>query len=405
MIQINEDALKAHDINSMYEPAGQHNLNLAFLWPAFGAAMASEMAAAVARQFTNLAVGLDGLPLKEPAWATPHVVALELESVRLRDFSAAARELPAHGCPALVCAPFALHGAAISDLAKGHSLVAALRGAGLTRLFVTDWRSATPDMRHRGIDDYLSDLNVLVDQIGAPVDLIGLCQGGFMALIYAARFPQKVRKLILAAAPVDISAGTSALSGVAAASPLAMFHEIVRLGDGLVPGRRILKLWTPDSVGADDIRQLLQIEEPAGSAAATRLEAVFRDWYAWTLDLPGRFFLEAVEKLYKRNELASGGFVALGQKIDLADMRAPLYLLAARDDELVAPAQLFAAEALVGTAANELRKATAPCRHLGLFMGQRILREVWPGVARWLVEPTIVSPAAVPVRVVAQAHN
>ena len=92
--------------------------------------------------------------------------------------------------------------------------------AGLTRLFVTDWRSATPDMRHRGIDDYLSDLNVLVDQIGAPVDLIGLCQGGFMALIYAARFPQKVRKLILAAAPVDISAGTSALSGVAAAKSI-----------------------------------------------------------------------------------------------------------------------------------------------------------------------------------------
>jgi poly(3-hydroxybutyrate) depolymerase len=387
----------------MYEPAGQHNPKLGFLWPAFGAAMASEMAAAIARQFTNLAMGLEGAPAKQPAWATPHEIALELESVRLRDFSSTAREMPPCGCPTLLCAPFALHGAVISDLAEGHSLVGALRAAGLTRLFVTDWRSATPDMRYRGIDDYLSDLNVLVDHIGAPVDLVGLCQGGFMALIYAARFPQKVRKLILAAAPVDISAGTSALSSVAAASPLAMFHEIVRLGDGLVPGRRVLKLWAPDLVEADDIRLLLQTEEPAGSIAATRLETVFRDWYAFTLDLPGRFFLDAVEKLYKRNELATGGFVALGRKIDLAEMRAPLYLLAARDDELVAPAQLFAAEGLVGTAPHQLRKATAPCRHLGLFMGKRILRDVWPGVVRWLIEPAIDNPEHL--RVAAQALN
>jgi len=383
----------------MYEPAGQQNPNLAFLWPAFAAASASEIAAAVARHFTNLAVGLNGAPAKEPEWATPHALALELESVRLRDFTTHAT-----GFPTLLCAPYALHGAAITDLAAGHSLVAALRGAGLTRLFVTDWRSATPEMRNRGIDDYLADLNVLVDEIGTPVDLVGLCQGGFMALIYAARFPDKVRKLVLAAAPVDISAGTSALSGIAEASPLAMFHELVRLGDGLVPGRRVLKFWAPDSVEADDIRQLLQTEEPAGSDAALRLEAVFREWYAWTLDLPGKFFLDAVEKLYKRNELAAGSFVALGRKIDLAALRAPLYLLAARDDELVAPAQLFAAEHLVGTAPHDLRTATAPCRHLGLFMGRRILQDVWPGVVRWLAEPMFRPLVQVEVRAAARAH-
>jgi pimeloyl-ACP methyl ester carboxylesterase len=33
---------------------------------------------------------------------------------------------------------------------------------------------------------------VLIDELGGKVDLIGLCQGGWMALIYAARFPEKV---------------------------------------------------------------------------------------------------------------------------------------------------------------------------------------------------------------------
>lgn len=374
----------------MYKPAGQHNLALGFLWPALAAASASEFAAAAARHFANLAIGLDGPAAAEPQWATPHAIALELESVRLRDFGTGAVARGGGSVATLLCTPFALHGAVISDLAAGHSLVAALRAAGLTRLFVTDWRSATAEMRHRGLDDYLADLNVLVDEIGAPIDLIGMCQGGVMALVYAARFPAKVRKLVLAGAPIDVAAAPSALSRVAAATPLAVFHEIVRLGDGLMPGRRVLKLWAPDTVETEDVCLLLQTEAPAGSAAASQLEERFRKWYAFTLDLPGRFFLETVEKLYRRNELAGGDLVALGQTIDLSAMRAPLYLLAARDDELVAPAQLLSAERLVGTAAPDLCKATAPCRHLGLFMGKHILRDVWPAVVRWLQEPTAV---------------
>jgi len=70
----------------------------------------------------------------------------------------------------------------------------------------------------------------------------------------------------------------------------------------------------------------------------------------------------------------------------------PMFLLAARDDELVAPAQLFAAEHLVGTPACHIRKALAPCRHVGLFMGKTILDEAWPGIGRWLAEPTRDAP-------------
>jgi len=40
--------------------------------------------------------------------------------------------------------PLALHGSTITDFAPGHSLVAALQGAGMRRVFVTDWRSARP---------------------------------------------------------------------------------------------------------------------------------------------------------------------------------------------------------------------------------------------------------------------
>ena len=259
-------------------------------------------------------------------------------------------------------------------------------------------------MRFLGIDDYLAALNVLVDHIGSPVDLIGLSQGGWMALIYAARFPVKVRKLVLAGSSVDITAAPSALSVLAIESPLVIFHELVRLGDGLVPGRKVLKFWGPESVSAEDVRHLLQTEKPIGSVGFTRLEARFRDWYAWTVDLPGTFFLETVEKLYKRNELATGSLIALGQRIDLATIKAPLFMLAASDDELAAPQQVFAAEHLVGTAAHNLRKAVAPCRHVCLFIGKRTLEDTWPSIARWIREPPITVPEHAEARMIQRVH-
>ncbi len=370
----------------MYEPEGRQYPNLAFLWPAFAAAATSNMAAIAARQFAELAVGVDETPAREPSWATPNTVRLELKTVRLRDFSTAAA-----GVPTLLCAPFALHGAAIADFAIGHSLVGALRQAGLQRVFVTDWRSAEDDMRLLTIDDYLAQLNVLVDDIGAPVDLIGLCQGGWMALVYAARFPQKVRKLVLAGAPVDVGAAASSLSQIADMSPLPWFHELVQIGDGRVPGRKVMKFWGTGTAGSNDARQALQIEEPVDAAAFAEIEARFHAWYAWTLDLPGTFFLEVVEKLYRRNELAAGKFVALGQRVDLKSVAPPIYLLAARDDELVAPPQLFAAEHLVATPPHQVRKAVASGHHVSLFMGKSTLEGFWPGIVRWLREPTAVA--------------
>src|SRR6202162_6380124 len=164
-------------------------------------------------------------------WTTSNTVALELASMRLRNFSTET------GGPAtLICAPYALHNATIADFAPGHSVVEALRQGGLSRVFVTDWRSATPETRYFSIDNCLADLNVAVDELGPRVDMIGLCQGGWLALVYAARFPKKVRRLVLVGAPIDIAAAESQLSRFVADVPLSLFDEFVRLGEGIVDG-------------------------------------------------------------------------------------------------------------------------------------------------------------------------
>jgi poly(3-hydroxybutyrate) depolymerase len=354
--------------------------SIALLWPALAALSVGEMASEFAEQWVRLAgVGEPSPAAAGPAWTTENQVVLELPTMCLRDFSG--RTV---GHPVVICAPFALHQATIADFAPGHSLVAALRAEGLSRLLLTQWRSASAQMQFFSIDTYLSDLNVAVDELGGRADLIGLCQGGWMALMFAARFPGKVGKLVLAGAPIDLSAGESSLSRLATSVPLAVFRDLVRLGGGRILGARALDLWGGQTLTSASIREVLQLPAHLAGSRLADLERSFRDWYARTVDLPGQYYLEVVDWLFKQNLLAQGRFVALGHRIDLGDLRAPLFLLAAPEDELIAPAQVFATARRVGTPACDIRTASAAGPHLSLFLGAETLQRVWPDIARWL---------------------
>jgi hypothetical protein len=95
---------------------------------------------------------------------------------------------------------------------------------------------------------------------------------------HLARFPAKVRKLVLAGAPIDIAAAPSVLSTLADVSPLPVFHELVGLGDGIVPGRKVMKFWGTEAVAAEDMWQVLQTEESIGSDAFAYSLASSRHW-------------------------------------------------------------------------------------------------------------------------------
>jgi poly(3-hydroxyalkanoate) synthetase len=98
----------------------------------------------------------------------------------------------------------------------------------------------------------------------------------------------------------------------------------------------------------------------------------------------GAYYLQVVEHVFKENRLATGRFVALGRRVELSELRCPLFLLAARDEDVVAPEQIFATERRVSCKPRALEKTVAPGGHLGLFMGRETLAHTWPDIARWL---------------------
>ncbi len=227
-----------------------------------------------------------------------------------------------------------------ADFAPGHSLAQILAEADAGSVVLTFWKSATAEMRGYGIDAYLSDLNVAIDDLGARASLVGLCQGGWLAAAYAARFPGKIAKLVLAGAPIDPGAAESRITRALAAVPPTMVESLVAMTGGRISGALSLALWSQRMEDEYSAEAALQC---AGDSA---LNERFHAWNARTVDLPGVYFIQAAEWLFRENRLARGCFPALGRPARLPNIEAPMFVLAAADDEIVALPQAVAAKSL-----------------------------------------------------------
>lgn len=328
--------------------------------------------------FTAEAYRLDhGL---KPKWITSNKVAMDLSTMRLRDFSESDK-----GVPVIIDAPFAGHSATIADYAPGQSLVRTLLDSGVKHLYVASWKSATDEMKDFTIDTYLTDLNLAVDEVGGEVHLIGLCQGGWMSAAYAARFPGKVRSLTLAGSPIDTSVGEGVVKEMALALPMSFYREMVALGGGRMLGKFMLAGWKNMHPAEQYVDKYLNLFKNLHDEVYIERAEDFARWYEYTMDLPGPYYLQAVEWLFKENRLAKGEFVVLDHTLSLKDITIPVYLLAGEEDDITPPEQVLAAEKLVGTPKELIEKKVVPGGHIGLFMGHKTLATVWPEIARWIL--------------------
>ena len=313
-----------------------------------------------------------------PVLATPNQVRLDLRTMVLRDYGKPG------GIPTLVDAPHAGHTAVIADYHDGQSLVQTLLANGVGHVALTDWKSATDDMKDLEIDNYLAELVVAIDDLGGRVNLVGLCQGGWVAAMIAARFPEKVNALVLAGAPIDTDAGDGPIKRMAHQSPISFYEELVALGGGLMKGKFMLQGWKNMNPGQHYIQEHIDLYENIDDPVYLAKEETFNRWYENPIDLPGRWYLQVIEQLFKENRLAKGEFIGLGRKLDLRNITCSTYLLAGAADDITTPEQVLDAAKYLGTPKDRIVQETAPGGHIGLFMGARTLKEHWPRIARWI---------------------
>ena len=278
-----------------------------------------------------------------PVLATPNTVRLDLRPVLLREYGKPG------GIPTLVDAPHAGHTAMIADYHKGQSLIETLLANGIGHVVLTDWKSATDDMKDLEIDNYLAKIVIAIDDLGGHVNLVGLCQGGWVAAMVAARFPDKVNSLVLAGAPIDTDAGNGPIKRMVHQSPMSFYEDLVALGGGLMMGKYMLQGWKNMHAEQHYIQDYIDLYEHIDDPAYVAKEETFNSWYENPIDLPGRWYLQVIQQLFKENRLAKGLFVGLGRKLNLRDITCPAYLLAGADDDITTPEQVLDAAKYLGT--------------------------------------------------------
>ena len=154
---------------------------------------------------------------REPRWHRANEIVFSTPFAHLRDFSTPDTDVEV--VPTLVLPPQAGHSSHVVDFSPVQSQLDVIAAAGLTRVYALEWRPATTATRDVSITDYLQVIDRSIRRMGGRANIVGDCQGGWLAAIYAALYPERVHTLTLAGAPIDFHAGDVNAAAYAAKRP------------------------------------------------------------------------------------------------------------------------------------------------------------------------------------------
>lgn len=313
----------------------------------------------------------------KPTWVTEYREDLTWPQARLLDFSTDKKGV----LPTLLLPPQAGHASTIADYSPGQSQVITARDAGLTNLYVLDWLGASAETSSSTIETYIRIIDESVDRVGGKVNLMGDCQGGWLATIYTALHPDKVNTLSMGGAPIDYHAGESAI--------LDSIRKMKRLGNEMLIYRAMVALGGGNHLGisqingfkllepAEEIKRLSALWENIADPNYVQRHIDFTNWFEWGQDVPGAFYLWIVQHLFINNELIQRKLLVDGKVVDLAAIECPLFLLAGSRDHITPAPQQFALATYASTPDDAVTTELVDAGHLGLFMGRSALRDHW----------------------------
>lgn len=234
---------------------------------------------------------------------------------------------------------------------------------------------AEQDTKNTSISDLVSFLDNCIDYIGEKVDIVGICQGGWLSAIYTSLFNQKVNKLALMAAPIDTQIDQeNIITFFCNLIPIEFFRLVVMSNGGIQPG---LIQWlnfsmvSPFEVFIGRHLRMFYAILLNDEKTIKKFERN-NSWYDSPQDLAGEWYLEAVDNIFKRNRLVHGDMEILGQLVKLENINQPLFLYAGEDDEITSIDQLFSIENYVSS--EHIEKYTFPnCGHTKVFTGSKEL--------------------------------
>lgn len=277
----------------------------------------------------------------------------------------------------------------IFDLRPGRSFVEFMLDQGFD-VYLLDWGAPGPEDRNTRFDDYATEylpraIRKLLGVSGAgEYHMLGYCIGATQTVLYAALHPEApIRTITLVAPPLDFA---NHAESIFATWLDERYFDVDRLVNSLgnIPAELI-------EVGS---KLLKPVENYVGAYVNLwdRLddERAVENWQAmhrWVHDgvpFAGEAFRQWVKDYIRANKLIKGEHVVRGERVDLANIRAPLLDVVAEADHIVPISHSISILDVVSSRDKHLERI--PAGHVGLMGGSGARYKLWPKIAGWLGE-------------------
>lgn len=273
----------------------------------------------------------------------------------------------------------------IADLQPDRSFIKALQEKGLD-VYLIDWGYPDISDRYTNLDDYLNDyIDRCVDEVSlltkkSNINLMGICQGGTMALCYAALHPKKVASLTLLVSPFDFHTPDNLLTPWLSNMQVKTIIE----NNGNFPGEALAFLFR--SLKPFQLNRKKYVDLIDSLDNREKLENFLRmeRWINDSPDLAGEAFLEFNQDFFVENKLMAGTLKIGDSPINTQAITCPILNIYAQQDHLVPPDSSRALKEIVQN--KNYTELEVLGGHIGIFVSGRSLKSIPAKIASWLKE-------------------
>lgn len=314
---------------------------------------------------------------------TPCEVVYEEDRLKLLHYHATAK--PQYRTPvvfiyALVNRPYIL------DLKKGRSVVANFVERGFDT-YLVDWGVPAGADRHLTLDDYINGymanvMDVLCERTGVDqVSVLGYCMGGTMSAMFTALHPERVRNLILLAAPIDFASNDGLLSIWSRPENFDVDKFVDAFGN--CPPQFLQAIFLLLRPVSNLIEKPINFYERMEDERFIEDFMTTEGWINDNIPVPGEVYREFVKYLYQRNLLTQNQMPVGKHVVNLKQITCPVLNIMAGADDLVPCSQGMPFTDLVSSRDRKTLLLNGS-GHIGLAIGGRAQKEIWPQACDWL---------------------
>ncbi len=265
----------------------------------------------------------------------PGKVIFQNELIQVLQFAPTTEKV--HEIPLLIFPPW-INKYYILDLREENSMIRWLTGQGFS-VFVTSWVNPDAALATRTFEDYMIDgiyagSQAVMTQCGVDkVNTVGYCIGGTLlscALAFmAAKGDKRINSATFFAAQQDFSEAGDLLL-FTDENWISDVEKQMDAGGGVLSGKAMAD--TFNALRANDLIWSFFVNNYLLGKEPKPFDLLF--WNADQTRMPKTLHLFYLREFYKDNKLAKGELVLGGQRLDLADVKIPVYVQSSREDHI-----------------------------------------------------------------------